>query len=466
MARFLFTVWPFPGHIHPNVAIGHALMGRGHSVAFYTGGSVRASLEEEGFRVFPFREVDERQVRELVLKLDALSLEWSAATRRKALLCQWLLETIDDQVSDVTSVVSAWRPDVFVSDPAMWGPLLVLQEAERIPLAVMSYVAACLLPGPEGPIMGVPLPRPTGPLARLTRRLLRVVESMVATDIRRRAEAVRSRYGLPPISTSVTSFAGQMPLYLVPGTSLFDRERSDLPASVHYVGPCTWDRPSHVEAPSWLSELPRDRPLVYVTEGTMHSKSALLLRSALQGLETAPVHVVATTGQHRDPTSLELGVIPGNARLERFVPHSVLFPRTDLVVTTGGTGTVLAALSAGIPLVVVPTAWDQPENAWRVAEAGAGVRIPPGRCTPSRVRSAVDRVLSDPSFAHHARRLGADFARHRGAATAAALLEELVPGGQSNAGARSSQAVHVPVATAMLATERQGSSGEPIRGSH
>ena len=76
MAKFLFTVWPFPGHIHPNVAIAHALGERGHEAAFYTGGSIAASLEGEGFRCFPFRQLDEARVEAIVLALDALSLQW------------------------------------------------------------------------------------------------------------------------------------------------------------------------------------------------------------------------------------------------------------------------------------------------------------------------------------------------------------------------------------------------------
>ncbi len=86
----------------------------------------------------------------------------------------------------------------------------------------------------------------------------------------------------------------------------------------------------------------------------------------------------------------------------------------------------MAALAATLPLVVVPTAWDQPENAWRIAEAGAGLRIPPRRCTPQRIRDAVRRVLNDRSFGESARRLAADFSNYQGAAQAAALLEKLV----------------------------------------
>jgi MGT family glycosyltransferase len=249
---------------------------------------------------------------------------------------------------------------------------------------------------------------------------------MVAADVRRSAEALRARHGLAPMHTSVTAFAGQMPLYLVSGTRAFDRQRSDLPQSVHYVGACPWDKPGTAPCAPWLTALPRDRPVVYVTEGTMHSKPPLLLRAALQGLASLPVRVIATTGMHRDAGHLGLGVVPPNARVERWVPHSDLLPRTDVVVTTGGTGTVLAALSSGVPLVAVPTAWDQPENAWRIAEAGAGIRLAPGQCTPERIRIAVDRVMNDRSFRQNARRLATDFENYGGAAQAADLLESLV----------------------------------------
>jgi MGT family glycosyltransferase len=425
MARFLFTVWPYPGHINPNVAIAHALGARGHDSAFYTGGSIRAALEGEGFRVFPFRQVDEAEVERSVLALDALSLAWWRPRTRKALLRGWLLGTVENQLRDLTSIVEGWRPDLIVCDPAMWGPLLVLQETARVPLAVMSYLAACMLPGPEGPVLGVPLPRPKGAPGRVLRRALRAIAALVAADVRRGAEQIRARHGLPPIGASVTAYAGQMPLYLMPSSPLYDRNRRDLPASVHYVGPCQWDKADVTAPPRWLHDLARDRPVVYVTEGTMHVKPPLVLRAALQGLASLPVHVIATTGRHRDPEALALGPIPGNARVERFVPHSDLLAHTDVVVTTGGTGTVLAALCAGVPLVVVPCSWDQPENAWRIAEAGAGIRLAPNACTPGAVRAAVERVLNEPAFRQKARQLGADLASRGGAALAADLLVSL-----------------------------------------
>jgi len=254
------------------------------------------------------------------------------------------------------------------------------------------------------------------------------VAHVIGADVRRTAEAIRARHGLPPTRTTVTAFAGQMPLYIVPSTPAYDRHRRDLPPSVRYVGPCQWDKPDSAPAAPWLKELPRDRPVVYVTEGTMHSKPPLLLRAAIQGLSSFGATVIVTTGKHRDPNGIGLGPLPTNVRVERFVPHSDLLPLTDVVVTTGGTGTVLAALAAGVPLVVVPTAWDQPENAWRIAEAGAGIRLAPSRCTPDAIRAAVERVLGDASFRQNACRLAAEFAGYGGAAQAADLIEGLAIG--------------------------------------
>ena len=267
------------------------------------------------------------------------------------------------------------------------------------------------------------MPRPRNWSTRLRSRLEQQVVWWFSADFRAGVNALRRRYGLSPLRLSVTEFAGQMPLYLVPSTPEFDYERHDLPPSVHYIGPCLWDKSSHEPPPAWLASLPQDRPVVHVTEATVHMHEPLLLRTAARALGDRPMHVVMTTGGHRDPAELDLGPLAPNVRVERYVPHSDLLPRTAVVVTMGGAGTVLAALKAGVPLVVVPTEWDKPENAQRVVEAGAGLRLAPRRCTPERLRAAVERVLTEPSFRQNAQRLAAAFTRYGGATRAAELLE-------------------------------------------
>ena len=425
MAKFLFTTWSFAGHLYPNIAIAHALRERGHRCAFYTGAEACLIVEEEGFEGFPFQHVDEDALLRVMYSPRLGPLQWRECLGFKRTLRKWLLETVPSQVADLEAVLSKWKPDVIVCDPTMWGPILVLYERTGIPVAISSFVPGCMLPGPDAPPFGLGLPRPRNWPTRLLARLAAVGIDIVVADFRQAANALRKRYGLPPLKMSVTEYTGQMPLYLVPSAPEFDYQRHDLPPSVRYVGPCLWNRPHHSSSADWLSALPEDQPWVHVTEGTFHREAPFVLRAAAQGLAGLPMQVIMTTGMDRDPAKLGLGPLAPNVHLAQWIPHSELLPRTDVVVTTGGAGTVLAALSEGVPLVVVPTGWDKPENAQRVVEAGVGVRLAPRNCTPQRLRSAVERVLADPSFRRQARWLASIFARYRGPAAAAELLERL-----------------------------------------
>jgi MGT family glycosyltransferase len=195
---------------------------------------------------------------------------------------------------------------------------------------------------------------------------------------------------------------------------------------VHYIGPCIWTRPAGARSIEWLDTLPVDRPWVHVTEGTAQYQEPFVLRAAAKGLGNQPMEVILTTGQFsRDPAALGLEGLPPNVHVERWVSHEDLLPRCAALVTTGGAATVLASLKAGVPLLVVPTFWDKSDNAQRVVEAGAGLRLAPRRCTPERVRAAVRRLLEEPSFRQNAQRIAQRFAERPGPELAARLLEQL-----------------------------------------
>jgi MGT family glycosyltransferase len=428
MSQFLLTAWPLAGHTNPTLAVACALRKRGHGVAFYTGESARSTIEQEGFRCFPFKRVDEEAVFAAEHPNAYAAGLWkrlNAVRQMKTGLRQWLVDTIPGQVEDLTEAVNAWRPDVLVAETGMWGPFVVMNELVDIPIGVFSTFCSCLLAGPDAPAWGRGEPRPRNERMRLRSRVQRKIVWWLSSDFRQAVNAVRQRYGLPPITIPVTELAGRMPLYLMPSTRLFDYDRHDLPPSVHYVGPCSWDKASHETAPEWLGRLPAGRPIVHVTEATIHRHEPFLLRASAQALADLPVHVVMTSGRHRNPAALGLGPLPPNIQIEEYVPHSDLLPRVAVMVTLGGAGTVFAALKSGIPLVVVPTEWDKPENAQRVVEAGVGLRLDPAMCTPGRLREAVSRVLTEPSFARNAQRLAKDLARYGGADQAAELLEDL-----------------------------------------
>jgi len=425
VARFLFTLWPFPGHVHANMAIAEALKARGHQVAVYTGCTAQATFEREGIHCFPFGGVDEQALLRLLMSDQTRASVVSHPVRRLAVLRAWLVDTLPRQVEDQCVVLDAWKADVVISDVMMWAAPLILHDLRQIPVVVSSFMPVCMIPGPDAPPWGLGLARPRNWHTRAVSRLVKLASDLLAWGLRRRVSALRRSYGLPALSVDIQTFLGQMELYLVPSVPEFDYQRQDLPPSVHYVGPLVWNKHRSAPPPGWLAELPADQPLVHVTEGTMHAGPPLVLRAAAQGLAHMPLRVVMTSGRERDPASLELGPIAANVRVEPWVPHSDLLPRTDVMVTTGGGSTVVAGLQAGVPMVVVPTQWDKPENAQRVVEAGVGLRLEPQRCTPQRLRTAVERVLGDPSFRQNARRLSAIFGRYGGPVRAAELVEGL-----------------------------------------
>lgn len=424
MAKFLISVWPWPGHYFPLTAIAHQLRARGHAVAFYTSARVCGTLGAEGFECFPFEQIDEGKFAALERRNDFASVVNPSATRE--FMRGWLLDTLPGQVADISQIVERWQPDVVVTETGMWGPTVVVHEAFHIPVAVFSTVISCLLPGPDAPPFGLGLPRPKSAKDRLIATSLRSLGRMLQHEFKSGVNALRSRYGLSAIDVSPTEYCGRMPLYLMPSVPEFDYQRKDLPPSVRYIGPCVWNKPSLEPPPQWLSELQHDRPLVHVSEGTVNSQRPVVLRAAARGLADLSLDVVMTAGGNRDVETLELGTLPANVRVVRWVAHSDLLPHTDVLVTTGGAGTIMTALQAGVPLVVVPTEWEKPDNAQRVVESGVGVRLSPRRCTPERLRAAVLDVLNKQSYRENAARFQNLLLGYDGPAYAAELLETLI----------------------------------------
>ena len=427
--RFLFTAWQFPGHVFPLIAKAHALRQLGHECAFYTGRQTASIVREEGFECFTVRHVDEERIDRLMRERPAELWRPSNLPRVGTLMRRWLLDTLADPVKDLDAVVAEWRPDVIGADLALWAPILVLADKHHIPVAVCSSILFYTLPGPGVPPIGPGLPRSRP--SPLGRGLVRLGSRLTGAVARRHANAVRRANGLGPIRMSPREYTAEMPLYLIPSIREFDYDRRDTPPHVHYIGPCVFNRPRTQAPTPWLDELRRDVPWVHVTEGTTHIHKPLVLDAALRGLGSLPVQVVATTGGARTVAELGLAEPPQNVRLTQWVSHSDLLPRTDVVVTTGGAGTVMASLAAGVPLVLVPTEWDKPETAQRVVEAGVGVRLAPRDCTPERLRESVSTVLRVPAYRENARRMAALIAGYGGARRGAELLVELAERGRA-----------------------------------
>ena len=163
------------------------------------------------------------------------------------------------------------------------------------------------------------------------------------------------------------------------------------PAHVHVVGPLMWEPPT----PQRSRYRPAMTPLVLIAPSTSQDPDHRLLHAALRGLADAPVRVLATYNRRLPSRPLR---VPDNATVVDWVSYARTLPHCDAIVCHAGHGTLVRALSLGVPVSRLPVAGDMNENAARLVWAGAGVRLPRRFIAPRPLRHAVDRALSEPSI--------------------------------------------------------------------
>ena len=303
--RLLFTCWPFEGHVFPLLSIALAARERGAEVAFYTGQRLQPTVASQDVECFAFDRVQAVWERVRERERDVRGRRGSVGLQRQVVR-DWLVGSVPDQVADVRALVSLWNPDVIVTDGSMWGPSLVLHEAARIPVVFASTLLYSLVSGRDAPLPGSGFGPPRGTAGRATAWGIARAVDVLARGPRRRLDEIRAAHGLGPLGCPVNDWMGRLPLYLVGSVPELDYGRSDLPPSVHYVGPLLWHPPEPPGTRAWLDAIPSDRPWVHVTEGTSHHQAAVVLRAAASGLAGAPVEAILTCGRERDPAELGL----------------------------------------------------------------------------------------------------------------------------------------------------------------
>jgi UDP:flavonoid glycosyltransferase YjiC (YdhE family) len=216
---------------------------------------------------------------------------------------------------------------------------------------------------------------------------------------------------------------GEADLVLHATDEIFDPPPPSLPPHHHYVGPLMWERSS--EAPSYL-DVPGDPwVLVSLSSGPRVQEEQIpLARTALRTLADVPVRVVVTcsAGHPRD----EIGPVPANARLEQFVPHSQVLPRSRLLVSPAGHGVVTKALYYGVPMVLIPWSSDQPGVAARAAALGVAEVVERHDLTERRLAAVIHKVLGTPRYQENAVHIASRMQTRDAIAMARARIEALL----------------------------------------
>ncbi|MGJ7506559.1 glycosyltransferase [Variovorax sp. GT1P44] len=422
MARILFATVPVIGHINPLLPLARSLVGRGHEVRWYSGRKHAARIEATGARFTGYavaRDYDDLQLekefpgRSALKGLDQLRFD----------LTRIFIDAAPGQYADIEAIVREWQPEVIVADPTMFGAGIAHERLD-IPLATLS-VLPCVLRSRDTAPFGLGLPPVPTVAGRLRNALLNwLVEHVVFRGVQQHWQHTRALVGLGPAGFLFDA-PRHISRFLLPTVPGFEYPRSDMPDNVDFIGILPVDPPSGVERPVWFDELDGSRPVVRVSQGTIANAKPDLFAPAVEGLADEDALVVLATGG-RQPQELGLTHVPRNVRVASLLPYADLLPRTSVMVTNGGYGGVQMALSQGVPLVVAGTTEDKPEVAARVAWSGAGINLRTSKPTPDAVRGAVRKVIADPSFRQHAKRLSQEFSRYDAVALGTASIEALI----------------------------------------
>ncbi|HEX3797008.1 MAG TPA: nucleotide disphospho-sugar-binding domain-containing protein [Acidimicrobiales bacterium] len=411
--RFVLCTTPAQGHTAPLLALSRRLVSDGHDVVFFTTEHYRDKVTATGARFVPFAaEYDAHDL--MVANPERESSSKRGVRGVKDDLRRIFIGPLVGQFADLTKILAGFPADGIVVDTMFFGalPLVHLPRADRpavVCVGVMPYASTSRDTAP----FGISMQPGTSPLHQARNLTLNwITEHVAVRDIQKLAQRCLVESGAPQCRGYFIDLAPKVVDSYFQGTvEGFEYPRSDLAPSVRFVGPILSPPSSSAsfDPPPWWDELEAGRPVVHVTQGTLDNADlGRLLTPAMEALAQDNLLVVATTGGP-DPEPLR-AALPANVRLERFIPHDLLLPHVDVMITNGGYGGVQQALANGVPLVVAGNSEDKPEVAARVRWSGTGIDLRTGNPSPAKIARAVRRILGDPSFSVRARALQSEIA--------------------------------------------------------
>lgn len=396
-SKILFATMPFDGHFNPLTGLAAHFAHAGHDVRWYTGPAYARKLEQLGIPHFPFeraRDVNAQNLVELFPEYPELG---NGPKAIEFALTQLFFGNLEAHLHDIESLRARFGFDLLICDGAFFAGRLV---AEKLGVPVYSVNPAPAMETSKDvppPFFGLQPSRTVfGKIRDLTVRAL--VERSTRSG-KEMLNDLRRREGLPAYEGSIFDLhVGWAKGIFQIGVPSLDFPRSDPPPGFEYVGALLPHPSSRPLPPRLADELRRHDTLIVVSQGTVDNRDPeKLFVPALRALAGGPHLVVATTG-NRNTESLRARFPQENVIVEDFVDFSVLLEHASLFIGNGGYGSVLLALSKGVPLVCAGKLEGKADVNARIAYAGLGVDLKTERPSPRQIDEAVRRVLGDPSY--------------------------------------------------------------------
>jgi rhamnosyltransferase subunit B len=420
MARIVLTTLGSLGDLHPYIAIALGLKARGHEAVLATAECYRQKVEALGlgFRaVRPNCDV----IADPVMMRRFMNFRWGTIRVLREFFIPAVRQTYEDTLAAVDG-----GADLLVSHPITWTTRLVA-EKKSIPWASTQITPFCLGSAYDPPALpGFPDvstrlyflgPNFWGPL----RRSLMWATRTWAKPIYR----LRSEIGLPAAGDNPLVDGDSPSMVLALFSKVLADKQPDWPSQAIHTGFPVYDQDGAQGLPPELARFLDDGPppLVFTLGVSSAMVAGSFFEQSIAAAKKLGRRAVLIAG--KDPRFLPAS-LPDGVIACRYAPYSEVFPNAAVVVHAGGIGTTGLALRSGRPMLVVPYAHDQPDNAARLTRLGVARTIVGHRITSARLVTELGRLLEDPSFSHRALEVGEQVRHEDGAQAACDALETLL----------------------------------------
>jgi rhamnosyltransferase subunit B len=407
------------GDLYPIMGLALGLQARGHDVVLATSDFYRQRIAAAGLLFSPLRP--------LAVPEDAAMLRRVFDPRKgmEYLLRTLLLPHIGDMYADLSLATEG--ADFLVSGEVVLAAALVAEKC------ALAWAGAILAPFSFFSVYDPP-PFPFVPGARsLTRAHPFIQRQLLALGrfaTRRWNEPInelRRSLGLRVSRHPILEDRFSATLNLALFSNQLGRPQADWPGNVVQTGFVFYDPTGDTRQEPLEAFLDSGPPPVTFTLGSAAVMDpGRFFEESVEAARRLGTRGLLLMGRNPPPAQLPKDVFAAD-----YAPYSSVFPRSACVVHQGGVGTTAQALRAGVPQLVMPYAFDQPDNASRMVSLGVGLSLSRQRYRAHRVVKQL-QALTAPSFRERARDIGRVISAEGGAVMACEAIERAI---QSAAGA-------------------------------
>jgi MGT family glycosyltransferase len=393
MKSYLFVTIDGGGNVPPVFGLAMRLLDKGHKVFVLTEPCLEMPIKNLGLGYFSFNRHYTRTNRK-----EDICKDWNAKPFEKPVFENIVFGPAQIAIDETIQVLKENPVDVLVVD-CLLPPVLIAGEVLNIPRVLLFHMPE-YLPGPNRPpgVMGL-LPG-RGLMGKWRDKLLMKIFDKALNNYLPKINDIRKSYGLEPLKNLI-DLLHQADRRLIQTSEAFDFPIEPAPQNVRYVGPIL-DDPDWVD--NWQHPWPKNdtRPLVIVSFSTTFQNQSKVIQACIDALSGLEVKGLVTLGMAMED---EFFLLPDNVKKIKSAPHSKVFPHADLVITHGGHGTIMRALSHGLPLICLPMGRDQNDNAAKVAYHGCGIKLLK-KSNPKKIERAVEEILGNLNYKAKAQKLG------------------------------------------------------------